>query len=391
MKRRAKRFVSERELSLGFQQRVFMRNAILLAASLMTLGAVLGSEVVQLDSPALAQTANLAPGVGPRMVYRLAEGHEGWDAEKRRRVVEAMDSAVAFYNQMGEFDKNVTASYNVGTPTADGNYNGNIRFGGQIGRRTALHELGHVLGVGTHPRWQSMVVDGKWTGAYALSQLRAFDGPEAVLHADRQHFWPYGLNFEQESSPENDRRHVLMVAAFRRDLGITNGPPSTGPIRGMIGVGTWNTQAEFKDIQVTKEGRSLFASDFSKGLQGWKTMRGQWQVVEGTLRQTGSEENARALVGDPAWSDYTLTLKARKLGGKEGFLILFGSPGDDTQTWLNLGGWNNTANGLSLPGVSTANSPGQIETGRWYDIRVEVKGPTIKAFLDGKLVQQGAR
>ncbi len=158
-----------------------------------------------------------------RALAQFSDGSEGWPADKRQQIVEAMDSAVALYNQMGEFDKQVTARYNPGTPTADGNYNGNIRFGGQIGKRVALHELGHVMGIGTHPKWDAFVVEGKWTGAYALAQLRAFDGPDAVLHADRQHFWPYGLNFDRESSPENDRRHVLMVAAFRRDLGIANG------------------------------------------------------------------------------------------------------------------------------------------------------------------------
>jgi hypothetical protein len=197
---------------------------------LRTAAAVLAACTLGTVAPA-AQTA--APSSPPapgstvpkefRMAYRLADGHEGWDAEKKRRVVEAMDAAVELYNRMGEFDKQVRASYNPGTPTADGNYNGSIRFGGQIGKRTALHELGHVLGVGTHPKWRSMVVDGKWTGPHALVQLRAFDGPDAVLHADRQHFWPYGLNYDRESSPENDRRHVLMVAAFRRDLGIVNG------------------------------------------------------------------------------------------------------------------------------------------------------------------------
>jgi hypothetical protein len=163
------------------------------------------------------------PPVTYKMTYKLRDDSAQWDAEKREKVVAAMDAAVVLYNQMGEFDKQVTASYNVGTPTADGNYNGNIRFGGQIGKRTALHELGHVLGVGTHPKWRGLIVDGKWTGAHALAQLRAFDGPDAVLHADRQHFWPYGLNYDKESSPEFDRRHVLMVAAFRRDLGIENG------------------------------------------------------------------------------------------------------------------------------------------------------------------------
>ena len=29
---------------------------------------------------------------------------------------------------------------------------------------------------------------------------------------------------------------------------------------------------------------------------------------------------------------------------------------------------------------------GQIETGRWYDIRVELKGGSIKCYLDGKLI-----
>jgi alpha-L-arabinofuranosidase len=161
--------------------------------------------------------------------------------------------------------------------------------------------------------------------------------------------------------------------------------------RGMVGVATWRTQAEFKDIRVTKGGRTLFESDFSKGLEGWKVGRGQWQVVDGALRQTGREEGARALVGDVNWSDYTLSLKARKLSGDEGFLITFQAPGDDSKTWWNLGGWENTLHGLELPGVPLAQIPGGIETGRWYDIRVELQGQTIKCYLDGKLIQQGTR
>ncbi|MES2459286.1 MAG: hypothetical protein V4671_01795 [Armatimonadota bacterium] len=199
-----------------------MKNTLLATATL-ALSALLYSAI-----GSQAQTAKPAPPEF-RMTYTLTDGSAEWDAEKRRRIIEAMDGAVTLYNQMGEFDKKARVSYNVGTPTADGNYNGSIRFGGQIGKRTALHELGHVLGVGTHPKWQSFIKEGKWTGTYALAQLRAFDGPDAVLHADRQHFWPYGLNFDKESSPENDRRHVLMVAAFRRDLQIINGQRGDAP------------------------------------------------------------------------------------------------------------------------------------------------------------------
>ncbi|BCM92694.1 extracellular exo-alpha-L-arabinofuranosidase [Abditibacteriota bacterium] len=163
--------------------------------------------------------------------------------------------------------------------------------------------------------------------------------------------------------------------------------PAEEPIHGMVGVGTWGTQAEFKDIRVTKGNQTLFASDFSKGLQGWKTIRGKWEVVDGTLRQTSDEEDARALIGDPTWSDYTLTLKARKISGNEGFLILFGLPDEDTRSWWNIGGWGNTKSGIQAPATSSADVPGQVEAGRWYDIKIELSGNTIRTYLDNKLVQ----
>jgi hypothetical protein len=168
-------------------------------------------------------------------------------------------------------------------------------------------------------------------------------------------------------------------------------PAPPEPIRGMVGVGTWSTQAEFKDIKVTQGAKTLFAGELSKGLEGWKTTGGKWEVVDGVLRQSAAERNVRALFGDANWSDYTLTLKARKIGGSEGFLIFFGSPGDDTKSWWNLGGWGNTKHALEGPDFASDPVPGQIETGRWYDIKIELQGPTVKAYLDGKLVQQATR
>lgn len=327
------------------------------------------------------------PTVKGAMSYTLRPDANPANAEKMARVVQAMNEAIGLYNSLGEFPKVVSAGYNAGTPTADGSYNGTIRFGGQIGTRVALHELGHVLGAGTHPRWGEFVKDGNWTGPYAIAQLRAFDGPDAVLHADRMHFWPYGLNYDTEDSPENRRRHVLMLAAFRRDLGVTSGQP----FRGLVGVGTWKTQAEFKDFKVVKNGQTLWNGDLSKGLEGWKTLRGQWSVKDGVLSQSSAEEDVRALWGDPSWSDYTLTLKARKTGGNEGFLISFGVPSDNTKSWWNVGGWDNTRHLLEAPDVVSEPVNGSVETGRWYDVRVEVKGTTVRCFLDGKLVSQGTR
>lgn len=164
-----------------------------------------------------------------------------------------------------------------------------------------------------------------------------------------------------------------------------------GDYRGKVGVGTWRTQAEFKDLQVTRGGQTLYRSDFTPGLPGWNTLRGKWETVDGVLRQTSDEENVQAMVGDASWGDYTYTLKARKTGGAEGFLVIFQSPGDGTPVWWNLGGWNNSEHGLELPGAAENRVRGRIETGRWYDIRIECDGGEVKCYLDDKLVQQSSR
>ncbi len=156
---------------------------------------------------------------GP-LTYGLSDGSDKWPADRRKMIVKAMDQAVAFINRHGKFKKHVTAHNSPGTPTADANYDGWINWGGTINRRVALHEIAHTLGIGTHPEWHEHVEDGKWTGKHAVAQLKEFDGPDAVLHADRMHFWPYGLNFDNESSRTNDLRFLKMVEAFRKDMGI---------------------------------------------------------------------------------------------------------------------------------------------------------------------------
>jgi alpha-L-arabinofuranosidase len=159
------------------------------------------------------------------------------------------------------------------------------------------------------------------------------------------------------------------------------------PSQGMIGVGTWNTAAEFKDIKVTApDGRIMLASDFSQNSDGWNKLGdGDWSVKDGALQQNAEKEFVRAIAGDKSWTNYTLTLKARKLSGMEGFLILFHIPNDEGRTWWNLGGWGNTDDSIEAGGRIDSKQ-GHIETGRWYDLRLQVSGNRVKCWLDGKLV-----
>jgi alpha-L-arabinofuranosidase len=162
-------------------------------------------------------------------------------------------------------------------------------------------------------------------------------------------------------------------------------PPTAG---GMIGVGTWNTAAEFKDIRVADPaGKVLFTSDFSADSKGWNLLGdgADWKIQDGALRQNAEREFIRALAGDKKWTDYTLTLKARKISGAEGFLILFRINGDDDRTWWNIGGWGNTQDAIEAGGTMDS-KPSQIETGRWYDLKLTVAGKHVKCWLDGQLI-----
>src|SRR5215831_8403473 len=157
---------------------------------------------------------------------------------------------------------------------------------------------------------------------------------------------------------------------------------------GMIGVGTWNTAAEFKNVRVTApDGKVLLAEDFGHGTAGWKFLgEGSWQAVDGALRQTAEKEFVRALAGDRSWTNYTLTLQARKISGAEGFLILFHISGDEDRTWWNIGGWGNTADAIEAGG-QFGRRRGSVETGRWYDLKVVVTGSHVQCYRDGNLEQ----
>jgi hypothetical protein len=137
-------------------------------------------------------------------------------------ITEAMDTAVYYYNCYTDITKVLTVHYEPSVATADGNVNGSIRFGAFASMQfvTAMHEIAHTVGIG-HPDFAALVVDGIFTGVNATNELRAITAdPEAELHADSMHFWPYGLNYESEYETEDDLiNHCRMVVAIRQDMG----------------------------------------------------------------------------------------------------------------------------------------------------------------------------
>ncbi len=160
---------------------------------------------------------------------------------------------------------------------------------------------------------------------------------------------------------------------------------------GCIGLGTNQTAAEFKDVRVTCDGRTLLSSDFAHGTPGWSVERSHWSVKDGAYQQADPNAAGLVLAGDASWSDYTLSLKARKLGGAEGFTIVVRYAGPENYVVWNIGGYQNKFHGiqarLAQQDHLVAQVPGAIETGRWYDVQVELRGSRLNCYLDGKLVQ----
>ncbi len=116
---------------------------------------------------------------------------------------------------------------------------------------------------------------------------------------------------------------------------------------------------------------------------------GRWQVIDQMVVQKGLATNQRLVFGDPEWEDYEFTLEAQKFGGEEGFLILFRVRDETNFYWCNLGGWGNRwhqlERGRSGEGRWYPVGPrvgGQIDSNRWYRIRIRCEGDHFRVWLD---------
>jgi len=194
----------------------------------------------------------------------------------------------------------------------------------------------------------------------------------------------YGTpNYHVQSLFAQNRGDVVLPVKL--DAG--DSPPAVAT--GGIGLGTFQTSVEFKDVRVMRGSETLFPGNFGSGAS--LPSDGKWSFKDGVLTQLDARATSTVWTGDSQWSDYTVSLKARKLGGAEGFIIVVRNDPPNTRVQWNVGGWGNTQHGIqSWLGVQeqlVAQTPGRIEKGQWYDVKIEVKGAQVNCYLDGKLVQ----
>ena len=148
------------------------------------------------------------------------------------------------------------------------------------------------------------------------------------------------------------------------------------PKKSLSGVATWGTKATFS----TNGGK-------------FKPRTGQWtNNNDGTISQKSLDQQCIAIdTQNVIDSDhYTINYRARKDSGDEGFIIVFNYVDDNNYCWLNLGGWGNSQHAIeqAVNGgkMQTAMKAGSVETGRWYNVRLNVEGDHVKCWLDDELI-----
>ena len=160
--------------------------------------------------------------------------------------------------------------------------------------------------------------------------------------------------------------------------------------------------------------QTYFEDDFEdpdKSAEKWVDIYGTWEFNDGEYHQLLNAVNCMSLVSDDHWNDdwneYTFELKANKIGGGEGFLIMFRCMGqmqvrgvalkdhparmaDDPgslQYWWNLGGWGNSRSQVeSWGGMGGANSNHTIATDEWYDIAIVNTSDSYALYINDEEV-----
>lgn len=245
--------------------------------------------------------------------------------------------------------------------------------------RAALAEAAFMVGM---ERNADLITMSSYAPLFVNANDRRWNPDAIVFDSARSYGTPSYYVQKLFSEYRPDTAYPIAVSSIA--------PPAVE--KGSVGLGTWRTQAEYKDLEITQNGQTLYRTDFAQ-TGDWHTLSGDWKTADGVYRQTNEGENERALLTLPRLndvSDYTIRLKARKISGAEGFLILFRAHGDNEYYWWNIGGWRNTEHGIEkIYGGSYQignHVRGQIETGRWYDVRIELTGNRIRCYLDDKLI-----
>ncbi|WP_165958106.1 alpha-L-arabinofuranosidase C-terminal domain-containing protein [Segetibacter sp. 3557_3] len=213
--------------------------------------------------------------------------------------------------------------------------------------------------------------------------------------------WPVNLiNFDADKSFARISYYTIrMMNEHRSDenlvttLKVLEAEKPKARNGGSVGLATWDTQTEYKDIEVYEKGSLVYKSDFIKKPEEWQAIRGTWKVQDSAMAQTAQGAQRLMILKGRNFETYTLKLKARKLSGTNAFIIPFAVQGPRQHMRAHIGSYVNAncvfemVNDEAVTDITAQRRlPKPIEIGRWYDITLEVGFDKVDCYLDGKLL-----
>ncbi len=122
-------------------------------------------------------------------------------------------------------------------------------------------------------------------------------------------------------------------------------------------------------------------------------MLGTWSISDDELIQSSDAVDPLLTFGDPTWEEYDLTLEFQKITGT---LVLFSfhTAGERKRCWFSPVCWNE-GRGSELAHLYNGGwerAKGNFfwqrsppEDGKWYSVRIEVRGERYRCFLNNQL------
>lgn len=142
-----------------------------------------------------------------------------------------------------------------------------------------------------------------------------------------------------------------------------------------------------------------------KSLSKWEVVSGDWKVEAGTLKGV-STPNSLILAGNERWSDYSFSVTSKviksTIPGIDYVKLFLFFRVEDKENYYQLGIYGGQLNkafhlekvvegkvtNLGYLRFDNPNLNHDIEMEKWYTLKVEVKGNSLKAYLNNKLIIQ---
>lgn len=249
--------------------------------------------------------------------------------------------------------------------------------------RAAMADAVYILGM---ERNADLV---KWSSyAPLLVNTNDIDWPVNLINFDAAKSFGrisyYAIKMFAENRPERNVETTVVLPANTMSAPL---------FVGGIGLGTWDTQAEFKDVEVSQGPITLYHSDFINNENEWSKVRGEWTMKDGALAQTAEGPQRLAMLSRQ-FDTCTIRLKARRMGGLNAFMIPFAVKDSNTYLRAHIGSWWNAScvfesvtEGYEVAGISDQKRLAKpIETGRWYDVRIVIGMNKVDCYLDEELL-----